>query len=323
MDLLSDILSRLQVEGTLYFRTSFTSPWSVRVPAFRNVARFHFAHKGSCFVRVANRSDTVLLEQGDLIIIPRGAWHTLFCDPETEGHAVQLDKVVEESGFTGRGALIYGELGSDQETQLVCGHFAFDEHANHPLLESLPDFIHIKNYGEVAGSWMESTLKLIGSEVGRDGIGGDFIAIRMSEIILAQALRTFFASEGADKPVFAAFLDPNIAPVLSAIHDDPSKPLTLAMLSRIAGMSRTSFVARFSACMSMTPLKYITYWRMQIARQQLARSDTPILDVAEDVGYQSEAAFGRVFKKHHGVAPATYRRRLKLDSSNAAESVPT
>ncbi len=314
MDLLSDILSRLQVAGTLYFRTSFTSPWSVRVPSFQNVARFHFAHKGSCFVRVANASEAVMLEQGDLIIIPRGAGHTLFCDPETEGQAVQLDKVIEESGFNGRGALIYGDLGSNLEAQLVCGHFAFDDHANHPLLESLPDHIHIKNYGEVNGSWMESTLKLIGSEAGRDCVGGDFIVIRMSEIILAQALRTYFASEGADKPVFAAFLDPNIAPVLSAIHNDPSKPLKLEMLSQIAGMSRTSFVARFTACMSMTPLKYITFWRMQIARQQLARSDAPILDIAEDVGYQSEAAFGRVFKKHHGVAPATYRRRIRLDS---------
>lgn len=311
MDMLSDILSHLQVEGTLYFRTSFTSPWSVRVPSFENVARFHFAHKGGCFVRVLDTSESVLLEQGDLVIIPRGAGHTLFCDPETEGQAVHLDKVVEESGFTGRGALVYGELGSNQETQLVCGHFAFDDSASHPLLESLPDYIHIKNYGEVAGSWMESTLKLIGTEAGREGIGGDFIAIRMSEIILAQALRTFFASEGAGKPVFAAFLDANIAPVLSAIHANPANPLTLEALSQIAGLSRTALVSRFTACMSMTPLKYVTFWRMQIAKQLLVKSALPILDVAESVGYQSEAAFGRVFKKHHNIAPATYRRQSR------------
>lgn len=311
MDLLSDILSRLQVKGTLYFRTSFTSPWSVQVPAFQNVARFHFAHKGSCFVRVANSPSAVLLEQGDLIIIPRGASHTLFCDPDTEGQAIQLDKVVEESGFTGRGTLIYGDLGSNQEAQLVCGHFAFDDHASHPLLDSLPDHILIKNYGEVSGSWMESTLKLIGLEAGRDGVGGDFIVIRMSEIIFAQALRTYFASEGADKPIFAAFLDPQIAPVLNVIHNDPSGSLSLESLSEVARMSRTSFIAKFTACMSMTPLKYITYWRMQIARQQLVQFDEPILDVAESVGYQSEAAFGRVFKKHHGIAPATYRRKTR------------
>lgn len=307
--MLSDILSHLQVEGTLYFRTSFTSPWSVRVPSFENVARFHFAHKGGCFVRVHGASVSVLIEQGDLVIIPRGTEHVLFCDPETEGDAIHVDKVIEESGFTGRGTLVYGELGTNQETQLVCGHFAFDDNASHPLLESLPDYIHIKNYGEVAGSWMESTLKLIGTEAGRERLGGDFIALRMSEIILAQALRTFFVSEGAGKPVFAAFGDPNIAPVLAAIHADPAKPLTLQALSAIAGLSRTALVARFTACMNMTPLKYVTFWRMQIAKQLLVQSSLPILDVAENVGYQSEAAFGRVFKKHHKIAPATYRRQ--------------
>lgn len=309
MDLLSDILSRLRVEGTVYFRTSFTSPWSIQVPAFENVARFHFAHKGSCFVRVAKSADPVLLDQGDLLIIPRGVTHTMYCDPDTEGAAVHIDEVVEKSGFTGRGALVVGELGSNQETQLVCGHFAFDDHATHPLLESLPAYVHIRNYGEVAGGWMESTLRLIGNEAGREGIGGDFIALRMSEIILAQALRTFFASEGAAEPVFAAFQDRHIAPVLAAIHDDPSKPLSIEVLAKIACLSRTTFVTRFSECMSMTPLKYVTFWRMQIARQQLVQSNLPILDIAESVGYHSEAAFGRVFKKHHDVGPATYRRQ--------------
>ena len=310
MDVLSDILSRMQVAGTLYFRTSFTSPWSIRVPSFKDVARFHFAHKGACFVRVNSSSETVLVEQGDLIIVPRGAEHTLFCDPETEGQAVHLDQVVDDSGFTGHSTLVYGELGSDQETQLVCGHFAFAEHTVHPLLESLPDCLQIKHYGEVAGSWMESTLKLIGTEGGRDGIGGDFIALRMSEIILAQALRTFLVSEEANTPLFAGFIDPSISSALRAIHENPSGALTLQALSEVACLSRTAFVTRFTNCMSMTPLKYVTYWRMQIAKQQLTQTSLPVLDIAESVGYQSETSFGRVFKKHNGVTPVAYRRHV-------------
>ena len=312
MDVLSDILSRLGVKGTLYFRTSFTSPWSIRVPSFEDVARFHFAHKGSCFVRIAPSQDLVLLEQGDLVIIPRGAEHSLFCDKRTEDLAVHLDTVVEESGFSGRGALVYGDLGSNQETQLVCGHFAFDDSVAHPLIESLPNYIHIKHYGEVAGSWMESTLRLIGTEAGRDGIGGDFIALRMSEIILAQALRTYFLSDGAGTPVFAGFVDSRIAPVLREIHENPSKSLTMKSLADIAGLSRTAFMSRFASCMQMTPLKYVTYWRMEIAKQQLSQTALPILDIAENVGYQSEAAFGRVFKKHGGNSPAAFRRQDRL-----------
>lgn len=316
MDLLSDILSRLKLSGTLYFRTSFTSPWSIRVPAFENVSRFHFAHKGRCLVRIAPDEPPVHLEQGDLVIITRGAAHTLFCDPKTENLAVQLDSVVQESGFTGSGALVYGEPGTDHETQLVCGHFAFDPHARHMLLEALPSHIHIQNYGEAAGSWMESTLRVIGSEAGRAQPGGDLIALKMSEIIFAQALRSYLASPDADRPVIAGFADPGIARALAAIHKDPAHGWSLEELATIAGMSRTSFATRFADRMTTTPLGYITHWRMQLAQQQLVHSDDPIIEIAESVGYHSEAAFSRVFKKHHLTPPATYRRNLQQSAGN-------
>jgi len=311
MDLLSDILSRLRLAGTLYFRTSFTSPWSVRVPPFRNVARFHYAHSGRCFVRVGDAPEPVLLDQGDLIIITRGATHTLFCDPITEGAALTVDQVVEKSGFTGRGTLVYGEPGTNFETQLVCGHFSFDENARHPLIEALPPHLLIKDYGETAGPWMENTLRVIGAEAGRERMGSDLIALKMSEIIFAQALRTYLIDEGADKPVLAGFSDPAIAAALGAIHEAPGRAWTLNDLARIAGMSRTAFAGRFGQLLGMTPMTYITDWRMQIARQMLADTGTPIIDIAEETGYQSEAAFGRVFKKHFGTPPATYRREVK------------
>ena len=310
MDLLSDILSRMQLSGTLYFRTSFTSPWSVRVPQFENVARFHFVHKGRCLVRVADEPDAVMLEQGDLIIIPRGAPHTLFCDPKTEDQAVMVDQVVEKSGYTGTGALVYGDPGTDHETQLVCGHFSFSKHSSHLLIDALPSHIHIRNYGETSGRWMEATLRVIGTEAGREHMGGDLIALKMSEIIFAQVLRTYLEDEGADQPVMAGFSDPHIAQALTAFHKEPSFPWTLDQLARVCGLSRTSFATRFVKCMTLTPMGYITNWRMQIASQQLLQTDDPIIKIAEDVGYQSEAAFSRVFKKHHELAPATYRRQL-------------
>lgn len=308
MDLLSNILSHMQLKGTLYFRTSFTSPWGVRVPSYKNVARFHFAHKGSCFVRVADAGDAVPLGQGDLIIVTRGASHTLYCDPSTETDALMLDEVVEKSGFKGTGALVYGTPGTDQETQLICGHFSFDEEARHPLIDALPSSILIKNYGEDAGRWLENTLKVIGAEAGSSGMGSDLIALKMSEIIFAQVLRTHLETVGHNYPVLAGFADPRIARALEAIHNQPEYGWSLHELSAIAGMSRTSFANKFSACLAMTPLEYMTYWRMQVARKALTESDLPIVDVAERAGYQSEASFGRVFKKHFEHAPATYRR---------------
>ncbi|MEH6630248.1 MAG: AraC family transcriptional regulator [Halopseudomonas aestusnigri] len=312
MDLLSDILSRMQMAGTLYFRTSFTSPWSIRVPSFENVARFHFAHQGRCLVRIDPDKPPVFLEQGDLLIIMRGAAHTLFCDPSTESPATHLDTVVEESGFTGTGALVYGEFGTHHETQLICGHFAFGKNAQHLLIDALPAHIHIKNYGAASGAWMENTLKIIGNEAGREQLGSDLIAMKLSEIIFAQALRSYLENEGKDAPVLAGFADPGIARALTEIHKEPGHPWALEGLAQIAGMSRTSFVSRFSESVTMPPLGYITHWRMQIARQELATSDTSIIDIAEKVGYQSEAAFSRVFKKHHMKAPATYRRSVQM-----------
>lgn len=309
MDLLSDILSRMKLSGTLYFRTCFTSPWSIKVPAYQNVARFHFAHRGRCFVRVDGASNPVLLDQGDLIIITGGAGHTMYCDPTTENQAVQLDTVVEQSGFKGSGTLFYGDTGSSHDTQLVCGHFAFDEHAHHPLIDALPAHIHIKNYGEVAGNWMDATLRVIGAEACQDELGSDLIGLKMSEIIFAQALRTYLRHADVEQPVLAGFADPSISQALQAIHNDPARTWTLETLAGIAGMSRTSFVNRFTSLMDTTPLGYITSWRMQIARQLLADTACPMIEVAEAAGYQSEAAFGRVFKKHFETAPATYRRQ--------------
>ncbi len=310
MDLLSDILSNLELAGTLYFRTSFTSPWSIRVPAFEAVSRFHFAHKGRCLIRVEPGRPPIRLEQGDLAIITRGAAHTLYCDPETENPATTLDRVVEQSGFTGEGTLVWGELGTHHETQLVCGHFAFDPRARHLLLDALPAHLHIRNYGEAAGAWMENTLKVIGAEAGRAGLGGDLIALKLSEIIFAQALRAYLLEAGEAQPVMAGFADPQIARAL-AMHKDPARGWTLEELARIAGMSRTSFATRFGERMTVTPMAYLTRWRMQLARRRLAKSEAPIIEIAEGVGYGSEAAFSRVFRRHHDAAPATWRRQAR------------
>ncbi|MEM8647589.1 MAG: AraC family transcriptional regulator [Pseudomonadota bacterium] len=306
MDLLSDILAKLKLVGTLYFRTEFSSPWGVEVPAFSNVARFHFVHRGRCFAQVAGESDPVLLEQGDLIIITHGAGHTL-SDPH-KVNALSLDEVLEQSGFSGTGALVHGSHQGGHETQLVCGHFAFDEDASHPLIEALPPFIHITETSEAAGTWLDSTLRIIGSEAGRGGLGGDLIALKLSEIIFAQAIRSFLSDKGRNLRPFSAFADPAIARALQAMHADPARAWSLEDMAREAGMSRTVFSGRFSELMEMTPLAYLTEWRMQIARQLLLESDAPIIEVAEQSGYGSEASFGRVFKKRFTLPPAGYRK---------------
>jgi len=309
MDLLSEILTQLRLRGTLYFRTSFTSPWGVKVPPYKHVARFHLAHKGRCLVRIEGTDSPVALNQGDLVIIPKGAAHTLYCDPTTEQDALPLETVISASGFTGQGALVYGEPGTHHETQLVCGHFEFDEGSGHPLIAALPGSVHIANYGETAGAFMESTLKVIGAETAASGMGSDLIALKLSEIIFAQAMRSFIQNEGTAYPGLAGFADPRISRALSALHHDPGRAWSIEQMADTSGMSRTAFISRFSETLNMTPMAYLTMWRLQLARRALEAGTDPIIDIAERIGYHSEAAFGRAFKKQHGIPPATYRRQ--------------
>jgi AraC family transcriptional activator of mtrCDE len=306
MDLLSDVLRLMKLSGTLYFRTSFTAPWGVAVPEFENVARFHYVFRGRCFAQVENVSDVVLLEQGDLIIIPHGSQHTL-SDPKTVD-AKTVDQVVEESGFSGHGTLVYGEPGGGHETQLICGHFAFDPEAGHILIDALPPYILIKDYGKVSPGWLDDTLKLIGAEVGHNQLGGDLIAHKLSEIIFTQSIRHYLTHEGKDCEGMAGFANPQIREALEAIHSEPSKNWTVESLAKVAGMSRTAFSTKFSELVTLTPLSYLTSWRMQVARQLLVETDIPIIHVAMRSGYQSEASFGRVFKRHFDLPPAGYRR---------------
>ncbi len=315
MDLLSEILSHLKFSGTLYFRTSFTSPWSIKVPPFENVSRFHYAYRGRCLVRVIPDQPPALVNQGDLIIVTRGAGHTLFCDPTTENLAVKLDQVIEESGFTGEGVLVYGDPGTHHETQLICGHFAFDKEARHPLIDGLPAFIHIKDYGQTAGSWMQHTLRLIGEEAGQSNLGSNLIAGKLSEIIYAQALRTYLGSEQAKQSGLAGFIDPAIARALKAIHASPQLQWTLESLSKVAGVSRTLLSTKFHNSLDTTPMGYVTRWRMLLAKKYLVESNQPIIDVAESVGYRSEAAFGRVFKRYFETGPASYRKQQRVSNS--------
>ena len=308
LDLLSDILTRLSLRGTLYFRTSFTEPWGVRVPAFRNVARFHFAHRGEALVHVKGQTAPVVLAQGDLVIIPHGAAHVLSCRHTGPDEVLPLDDVLSRSGFPGYGTLVWGGSESPRDTQLICGHFALAEGSRHILFERLPPFMHLRGYGDEAGPWLEATLRVIGAEAGGLRLGGDLIALKMSEAIFAQAIRAYIEQTSADESGLAGFADLHLSRALGAFHRAPAAEWTVAGLAREAGLSRTGFAERFAERLRVTPMAYVTAWRMQIAREALAARALSVAEAAEVTGYASESAFSRVFKKEIGVSPAAFRQ---------------
>lgn len=307
LDYLSDILNRLSLEGTLYFRTSFTEPWGVTVPSYQNVARFHYVHKGDCIVKVANSDKNIHLRQGDLILVPHGASHTLTCRITDPDEAPPLDDVLQKSGYDGNGLLVYGGIEPAHDTQLICGHFSIAPGSKHVLFERLPPLIHINDYGPDVGDWLDTTLRLIGSEAGQSKLGGDIIALKISEAIFAQAIRRCIEMSEDKATELSGFADANISRALNAFHKDPAKQWTVDELAREAALSRTSFAVRFSEKLGLTPMQYVTSWRVQLARDALLTRNASVAEAADQAGYASEAAFSRVFKKEMGLSPAKYR----------------
>ncbi|MCK7615468.1 AraC family transcriptional regulator [Roseibium sediminicola] len=308
-DALSQILDALKLRGSIYFHTSFSPPWAVEVPAFGRVARFHMAMRGSCWLVVKGREKPVFLATGDLAVIPHGAAHVL-CD-ELGREATSVDRVLEQSGYSGEGALYFGGPEKDQSCKLFCGHFEFEEGTVHPILEALPDIIHVPNTQTLNAHWLEAVMRFVASEVRASLPGSDAIVHRLTEIIFIQVVRTFVDQEGDRAGCLAAVLNPNLGRSMSRIHLAPEKSWTVEALAREAGMSRTVFAERFSGLVGMTPLAYVTHWRMEKARRDLRETDLPLIDIAETIGYSSEAAFNRAFKRQFNLTPGQMRREVR------------
>lgn len=305
-DALSQVLDALKLRGSIYFHTHFSPPWGVRVPAYGRVARFHMALRGDCWLRIENAPSPLRLATGDLAVIPHGAAHILSDAPDRE--PLDVDEVVERAGYTGQGALVFGEPDENLACKLFCGHFEFDEGTLHPILQSLPDVIHVPNTQSLNSYWLESMLRFVSAEISGDRAGSEAIIHRLSEIVFIQVIRTFVDKVGDDAGSLAAVLHPQFGRCLSKVHRAPAEHWTVEAMALEAGMSRTVFAERFASLMGMTPLNYVTHWRMQEARRKLIDTELPLIDIAEGVGYGSEAAFSRAFKRQFDVTPGELRR---------------
>ncbi len=311
-DALSQILDALRLKGSVYFHTHFSPPWGVRVPAFGNVARFHMALRGDCWLRVEGVDDPIHLATGDLVVIPHGASHILSDAADRE--ALDVDEVISQSGFTGEGALAFGGEDNGQTCKLFCGHFEFEDGAIHPVLDALPAYFHIPNTQTMNAYWLESVMRFISAEIMSGNAGSDAIVYRLTEIIFIQAVRALVQNAGDAAGSLAGVLNPKLGKCLSKVHVEPDKPWTVEMMASEAGMSRTTFAEKFTSLMGMTPLGYVTHWRMQQARRELVETERPLAAIAEQVGYGSEAAFNRAFKRQFDATPGEMRRTSGLSA---------
>lgn len=309
MDALSKILDLLHFNGTFYFATDFHTPWSVEVPKYKNVVRFHYVTQGSVWVRIEGIDEPQLLSSGDIIVIPHGAKHILSDTPDRA--PTSLDEAFTQASYDGQGVFQIGEGNLSYGTQLVCGHFEFVELFKHPFVSHLPKHIIKRESDGIDFFWLKDTLKLLSHTATTQHDGSSAIIKRLSEVIFIQVVRFWNTQKKPDKGFIAALNDENISNGLQAFHDDYAADWTVEKLARESSMSRSLFADRFKQYLDLSPMQYVTNWRMQSARQILIETSLPLDSIAQKVGYDSAAAFSKAFKRMFDRTPGEFRR---LDS---------
>lgn len=309
MDVVGDVLSALRIRGSLYFHTDFGGGWGVRVPSYEQVARFHIAVQGDFWVALPGTDVSAQVREGDVALVPHGAEHVL--SATEQGEAEGLDTVIEKSGFSGAGALVYHPRGDTarraRHARMVCGHFSFDNRIRHPLVDELPRLVVLRADQTQNFQWLDRVIQFIAHESANELPGGEAVTNRLSEILFVQALRMQLAAAAPEQRFLFALSDANIRRALEAIHADPTHGWTVAELAAKAAMSRTIFAERFVKSVGMTPAAYLRNWRLQIAIRQLRDTPAQVEDIAAEVGYGSGRALARALVQETGYRLSEFR----------------
>jgi AraC-like DNA-binding protein len=303
-DPLGETLHLLRLNGTLYCRSELTAPWGVDLPAFDGCMMFHVITSGHCWLEVEGEQPR-LLQQGSLALVPHGNGHCIRSHPTADTEPlfdIPVEQVSERYEI-----MRYG--GDGDLTRLTCGVVSFDHVAGQQLIAQLPKVLQIDTWDDEEGSWLQSTLRFIAREARELRPGGETVITHLADILIIQAIRRWIDSAPeADQGWLAALRDNQVGRALAAIHRAPEKGWTVASLAKEIGMSRSGFSARFTNLVGESAKRYLTQWRMQLARAQLLETSDSLAVLADRLGYQSEAAFCRAFKRVFGVPPGSIRR---------------
>jgi len=302
MDVLTEVFAALRLEAGLYFSTCFRGDFAVRLAAEQRRIRFHLVLEGACVVTVPEERQ-VSVAQGELVLIPDGAPQTL-SSGEDVSQALDLDEVLSRAPPLD-GVLEFGEQGPS--CRILCGFLRFDEAIDHPVLKNLPAVIALPHSDCEMPAGAIAALDLLRAETREQAPGQAAIVLRAVEILLMQVARQRLAGR-ADEGFAVALADPRLGKALSVIHAQPARQWTLDTLAGHAGMSRSRFAQRFMQRVGLTPVAYLTQWRMIRARQLLTEPGLDMAEIAEQCGYRSVPAFGRRFAQVFGVGPGQWRR---------------
>jgi AraC-like DNA-binding protein len=329
LDPITDIFRTLHVTAFGQHRLEATAPWGLIqekqkeekvTPADKtpptDLAHFAMLSRGNCSLSVEGIPEPIPLTGGDCILLARGTSIVMRDSPRTRPRLTFREIAAKASSNVAHCG------GGGAPTTIVCGSLSFDRASLKPITQLLPRFILIKA-DQARTLALHSTMQALASEMAEQAPGSEVVATRLAEVLFIQVLRAHIAS-GAEhnRGWLRGIFDPQMGTALSAIHARVSTPWTVESLAEAAGMSRSAFAARFKDLLGQTPLEYVTEWRMQKAMQLLQQRDKKLIDVAQSVGYESDAAFSKAFKRVVGANPGEYLRRGFQGDGHAARNHP-
>ena len=310
MDVLSDILHAVHLSGTLLGRAEFSAPWGATSKGM-SAPVFHMILSGHGFITLEGETP-IPIATGDLMMMPHGHVHSIQSDPSAP--VVRFTDLMVGSPLHKPEIMRIG--GGGAITSLACGRLTFDQGEMHPLLSQLPPLIHVKGGSSGTGEWLEVTSHLISNEIRTERIGSSALMDRLGGVLFIQVIRSYVESLQPNQAGWlGALRDLRIGGALELIHEKPEKAWSVSELANGVGMSRSAFSERFKTLVGETPMQYLTRWRMHRAAYYLRNEGLNIPQVANRVGYESDATFAKAFKRYIGTSPAAYRRAEEATSA--------
>lgn len=305
VDPLGEALHALRLSGTFFCRSELSAPWGIGLPPMPDSLMFHIVTEGSAWITFAN-AEPFRLETNDFVLIPQGRGHAIVDAPET--HAVNLydyDRPLLSPRYE-----VLEINGGGDPAGLICGVVSVKDPAAQRMIGLLPKMIPMQA-ATPGNEWLRGSVQLMMQEARSLGPGGDAVITRVSDILVVQAIRHWLNTDpNAQTGWLGALQDPQVGRALSLIHRDPTHPWTVETLAGAVGVSRSGLAARFADLVGQTPMTYLRQWRFEVARNWLRDTNQTQAEIAEQLGYESEASFSRAFKKATGQTPGSVRREV-------------
>jgi len=323
MDALSQTLRAVRLMSAIFVQARFTAPWCFQSPRASEAAPllepsaetmviFHFVTEGACIVEMDGTAP-VHLVAGDVVLVTNGDAHRLASGP---GLAPLRGMPLEQ--ILSRPPLLFSHGGGGAPTHVACGYLGCETRLARMLLSGLPPIVRVNVRGSSAGAWLEASVRYALDEACSPRPGGASVLAKLSEVLFIEVLRLYIAAQPEGRSGWLAGVgDRVVGAALRAMHARPAHAWTLEELAREAATSRSVLAERFQQLVGSSPMQYLKQWRLLLAANMLAASNSPLARIAEDVGYQTDTAFSRAFRREYGTPPATWRRNRAVGEPTA------